>query len=324
MKKHYLLGIALFTAVSANSQITVDFEATTLAADTFNNGADLSGGFTYGFAHFSNYYDTTYHYNTGFSISNKTDVTTAGYLNQYSAITGSGFNSSNYAVFYPDGEISLTPTLIQNLLSVKITNTTYAALSMLNGDAVGKKFGDSVNAQGQVDGTNGEDFFILNIYGRTNSGDTTGMVEVVLADFRFADNTQDFVVQDWLNVDLQALNSSVGMVDYISFSFESSDNGAWGINTPTYFAMDDLEFIGATFGLDELNADLQVYPNPINDKLYVKGVEGELKIHDSFGKIVYAAHLANEALVDFTDFSSGVYFVSVENQSGIFTKKVIK
>ncbi len=324
MKKHYLFGLAISAAFAVKSQTVVDFESTILSPETYNNGSDLSGGFTYGYSHFSNYYDTLFDYNTGFSISNVADNTTPGYTNQYSAITGSGYNSSNYAVFYPDGKITMTPLVANLILSARITNTTYAALSMMNGDVVGKKFGDSTNAQGQYDGTNGEDYFILKIYGRTTMGDTTGMVEVVLADFRFADNSQDFILQDWIDVDLQALNSAIANVDYISFDFESSDIGTFGINTPTYFAMDDFIFTAGTIGLNELSNDYKIYPNPVEDKLRIENAIGNLKISDAFGKTVFASHLNGTTNVDFSRLTSGIYFVSIENEGSIFTKKVIK
>lgn len=326
MKKHYLLGYALLlTAVSHSQTPTVtDFESPVLAADTFNNGADLSGGFTYTGVYFPNYYDTTYFYNTGFSISNKTDVTTPGYLNQYSAITGSGFNSSNYAIYYPEAEISMAMAIPKLVLSARITNTTYAALSMLNGDAVGKKFGDTVNADGIVDGTNGEDYFILHLYGKTMAGDTTGHVEVVLADYRFADPTMDYVLQEWLEVDLFPLNSSVGTVDFIFFVFESSDVGAFGINTPTYFAMDDFTFDYGSVGLSELPSDFSVYPNPVKDQLFLQDAVGELTIVDAFGKTVHQAKVNGSATVDFAPFSNGMYFVRLENGGQVSTQKIVK
>ena len=56
-----------------------------------------------------------------------------------------------------------------------------------------------------------------------------------LADFRFADNSQDYIVNDWRYVDF----SPLGSVDEIRFSMSSSDNDAFGPLTPTYFAMDN-------------------------------------------------------------------------------------
>ena len=107
------------------------------------------------------------------------------------------------------------------------TNTTYAALSMLQGDAFSKKFG---GASG-----NDPDWFVLNITGH-NGQTTTGQVDFHLADYRFSDNSQDFILDQWTWVDL----SSLGAVTDLSFSFDSSDVGSFGVNTPVYFALDHL------------------------------------------------------------------------------------
>jgi hypothetical protein len=99
---------------------------------------------------------------------------------------------------------------------------------MLNGDAFSKEFG----------GPTGDDpdFFRLLIEGFDAPGSSTGVVELMLADYRFADNSLDFVLQQWVSLDLPSL----GLVKELQFSFESSDVGSFGINTPAYFAVDNL------------------------------------------------------------------------------------
>jgi hypothetical protein len=107
------------------------------------------------------------------------------------------------------------------------TNTTYAALSMLNGDAFAKKFGG-------VSGTDA-DWFNITIEGLLG-GAVIGNQVFYLADYRFADSADDYVIDQWTWVDL----SGFGLVDELRFSFDSSDLGTFGINTPTYAAMDFL------------------------------------------------------------------------------------
>ena len=68
------------------------------------------------------------------------DITTAGYANQYSAFAGSGANASEkYAICYPAGKITFPQLGIPQ--TVKITNTTFAGISMRDGDAYAKMFG---------------------------------------------------------------------------------------------------------------------------------------------------------------------------------------
>jgi hypothetical protein len=64
-------------------------------------------------------------------------------------------------------------------------------------------------------------------------------VDAYLADFRVSDNSQDYVVDDWTFVDLGTL----GTVDSLSFELSSSDTGDFGMNTPAYFALDNLDAI---------------------------------------------------------------------------------
>ncbi|HPG28620.1 MAG TPA: DUF4465 domain-containing protein, partial [Myxococcota bacterium] len=142
---------------------------------------------------------------------------------------GRGGGSNGFGVFYYSGRVVLpTPTTV---LGAAFTNTTYAALSMRDGDAFAKRFGGA-------DGTE-PDYFRLLIEGVDAAGLSTGRVELMLADYRFADDSLDYVLDAWAWVDLTGL----GPVASLRFAFESSDIGAFGINTPQYFAIDDLRTI---------------------------------------------------------------------------------
>ena len=195
------------------------FDDLPLASESyFAPGIDTT--FTSGnatFAHNCNVFGGVCYWN-GFTYSNTTDTTTAGYTNQYSAITGGGVNgSANYGVGNPGAGVSrvdFNASVIVN--GAYFTNTTYAYLSMLNGDAFAKQFGPG-------------DFFTLTVHGIGNGGNETGTVDVSLA--------QDTNLLDsWLWTDL----SSLGAVRALEFSLSSSDVGPYGMNTPAYFAIDDL------------------------------------------------------------------------------------
>ncbi|MDD5134813.1 MAG: DUF4465 domain-containing protein [Phycisphaerae bacterium] len=162
----------------------------------------------------------------GFVYSNMTDVSTAGYENQFSAYTGSGADgSSNYAVSALNldwsGNYAVIPISINFINPCEVsgayfTNTTYAYLAMKNGEGPAVKF-DS------------QDWFKLTITGKDASNLQTGAI-----DFYLADNGQ--IVDKWEYIDL----SGLGVVASIEFSLSSSDTGDFGMNTPAYFAMDNL------------------------------------------------------------------------------------
>ncbi len=230
MKKFNSLLCAIFFATQIFSQTVSTFENLILGTDTFWNGSDLSGGFNSGLANFANSYNGGNW--SGFSYSNTRDTTTVGYLNQYSSITGGGYNgSSNYTVAndYGNAKIRLTGNAAGKFVrGFFVTNATFAYLSMKNGDMFAKKFGGATG--------NDPDWFQLTVLGWHNGAIKQQSVNFFLADFRSADSTQDYIVRDWRWVDLQSL----GSVDSLEFHLSSTDTaGGFGMNNPAYFAMDN-------------------------------------------------------------------------------------
>lgn len=238
-------GSLALSASSARADLLAGFEDVTTdtpyggpGGGSYWNGSNLSGGFASGGFNFINTYNSTFDVWDGWAVSNTTDTVTGDFTNQYSAAPGGGAGgSSQYGVFFqpfsPGNSITVAGGGTTTLAGGYFTNTTYAALSMLNGDSFAKMFG----------GVSGHeaDWFLLTITGKDAGGDTTGTVEFYLADYRFADNGLDYIVDDWTWVDL----SSLGEVAGLQFSLSSSDVGDFGMNTPAYFALDGLASLTA-------------------------------------------------------------------------------
>ena len=225
-----LIGLTSFALPSTAGALAATFDDLGLGSESFLNGSTLAGGYASGGIFFENDYNATYDSFTGFAASTSTDATTPGFGNQFGNITGSGSGgSAGFGLAYLNARIVLpTPQIV---LGAEFTNTTYAGLSMLNGDGFAKQFG----------GLTGEDpdFFRLLIEGIDGGGASTGIVEFMLADYRFSNNSLDFVLNQFAFQDL----TSLGFVKELQFSFESSDVGAFGPNTPVYFAIDNLTTI---------------------------------------------------------------------------------
>ena len=218
------LAFALLAALAASlhaNTATFDDLSFSSATPNYENGKSLAGSYASGGLTFNNAYDATYGSWSDFAYSQVRNATTAGYGNQYAAYAGGAFSGSDYGVSYGTGARIALPAG-QSPLSMEVTNTTYAALSMLNGDPFAKRFATG-------------DFFILTATGYAN-GVATGSASLPLADYRFANASQDYVLQSWTLFDL----SGLGAATSIGFSYASSDVGAYGINTPTYFALDDV------------------------------------------------------------------------------------
>ena len=299
----------------------LEFDDETIDFENFDfdywNGEDLTAGFYDAvngdsiFFH-NNFFPSSWGgFWSGFAYSKKTDVTTAGYTNMYSAITGEGFaGSENYLISSNNSGFKLEKA--QYLKSIKITNTTYATLSMENGDYFAKKFGG--------DDGNDQDWFLLTIKGYKN-GNYTDSVNFYLADYRFEDNSKDYIVKNWVDVDVFAL----GEIDSASFYLTSSDNGAYGMNTPGYFAMDNIS-LSSTFIAPLATNKIQIYPNPASDIVTITSENTkEIVISDLTGKIVYqqkdCTPLEN---INISNLYKGVYIVLVKTDKQVYTQKLIK
>jgi hypothetical protein len=233
------LGLGVGHAAPADAAYVVDFEDQGHAVGEFYNGADFAGGFASGPVTFENSFTDFgggFSGWTGFSSSAVQDVTTPGFANQYAAydtagVLGSGAGDSlGYGVFYSGTERLVLPKA-SVIEAAMITNTTYAALSMANGDAFSKQFGGV--------GGDDPDWLSVTFTGYDELDAVTGEVEVVLADYRFLDNALDYIIDAWTLVDLTGL----GTVKSVGFSFDGSDQGSFGLNTPSYFAIDDIQVV---------------------------------------------------------------------------------
>jgi hypothetical protein len=222
-----LLALVLAGPASA---LTATFDDLGLGVESYENGANLSGGYTSGGIFFENNYVASYDGFSAFAASTTTDTTTPGFSNQFSAIAGGGAaGSAGFGIFYSSGNVVLPS--VQTVAGGEFTNTTYAALSMRDGDSFAKQFGGESGMD--------PDFFRLVVEGIDLAGASTGIVELLLADYRFEDSSLDYILDQWTYLDL----SGLGLVKELSFSFESSDVGGFGINTPVYFAIDNLTTI---------------------------------------------------------------------------------
>lgn len=236
------VGFGLTCALAAFAPahaLVVDFADLTLPPQSFHDGGPTTNtlGWSSGGVYFGNSYNSAWGgFWNGFAYSNVIDTTTPGFTNQFAAYAGGALSGATgiYAVAYAGPYAFFDLPAGYTPVSVYVTNTTYAALDMLTGSAFSKKFG----------GPSGDDpdYFDVIFTGYTGPGATgtvTGTLAFRLADFTFADNSLDYIVDTWRLVDLTALGAPAS----IKLTWDSSDVGPWGINTPTYVALDQLVLV---------------------------------------------------------------------------------
>jgi hypothetical protein len=328
MKKLYtsakliLLGSVFSFSQFMNAQTTVGFEDANLTTDTYWNGSDGSGAYVENGATFFNDYDITYSSWTGFSVSNVRDDSTAGYGNQYGSISGTGHNSSTFGVGYSipgnrsvigfGGEVEFN--------GVYVNNSTYAAVSMRDGDTFAKQFGSMNGADGNPDGTNGEDWFLLSVFSLDENDNRIDSTGFYLADFRFPNSQDDYIIDEFTYVDLSGLADGWKL----EFQLNSSDVGQWGMNTPSYFLIDEFTFTSQLSISEFSNTELVVYPNPAQNILNIESDYSEFLILRMNGQLVYSIQNDTKK-IDISGLDQGMYILQVmQNGVPVGQRKFIK
>lgn len=223
-----------------DNSVTESFNTLTVPAAGYWNGSDNAGSFKVNGISFTNSF-TSYpegSYWSGFAYSNLHDFATVAWSNQYSCYALNEKSANTFVVAYPKmnyetnkyEENALEFDNVVSIQSIKVTNTTVAALIIKNGNSDAKKFGG--------DSGNDEDWFKLDIIGVDDKGISTDTVSFFLADYTFSDNTKDYIVNDWKTIDV----SKLGKVKEIKFELTSSDNNQYGMKTPGYFCLDDVRY----------------------------------------------------------------------------------
>lgn len=126
-------------------------------------------------------------------------------------------------------------------------------------------------------------------------------------------------------------------------TWSASHNGGWSMNYGINVALNNGDWFGCSYtnfepalppstpalnglvGLDELNPTaLQVFPNPVQNELTIKGKSGFLTISDLTGRIVFEAQHSEWTKVDFSEFKPSCYQVTLTSNGQTYTQLIIK
>ena len=319
--KWQLTLLLAFCAPFLMGQKVIGFEEFNLAPGAFLNGSDGRGGFKSGEVFLRNAYEVQFKSWSGWAISSTTDTLTPGFTNQYSAITGKGYDgSAHYAITYAFGNNNLVlqgSAVGTPVAGMYITNSTYAYRSMKDGDAFSKRFGGVTG--------NDPDYFLLTIKAYYQGALSADSVPVYLADYRFSDNSRDFILNQWKWADL----SPLGPADSLSFSLSSSDMGLYGMNTPAYFCLDNISLsIPVSVATSNVPGLFKVHPNPTADLIQITHSESgpvDCYLFDASGKLVMRQPLpAPGGQIDLQFLPSGTYFATLKGKQVQSTRVVVR
>ncbi len=323
------LAISLTLVKAQTSTVTIDFETFTLSPNTaYSNTSSVA--FSTSSVSFQYQWHASFNYwSGGFSYTNKYDsaaiVTSTPGL--YGVKPLKGYNNSNTYVIAQDKSIINLSAPSTTVDGFYITNSTYAYKAIRHGDAFARKFGDTTGTGSGTTIAQGSypDFFKVTVKGYKNGTLKTDSIPFYLADYRFANNTQDFVISNWQWVNTNAL----GDVDSLKFYIYTSDHGSFGPNTPLFFGMDNFTVKYSTAGIGEFSLvnKTKLYPNPIVNDLIINNpnnAELTIQLINMNGSIVKEEKINTSVRWDLTALSQGIYLVKVSDGANSITRKFIK
>jgi hypothetical protein len=334
-KKLQILSVLMMVfTLSTKAQIVSDFENLLLPMPpmgSYWDGSDQTGGFASGGMYFPNTYDTSFggYWATGFAYSSMIDSVTSGFTNLYAAKPASGFNgSSNYAVAQNNVVARLnnvSPTMVVE--GFYVTNGTYAYNSMRDGDIFAKKFGDTTGTNSGLPQGSYPDFFKLTVKSYVGGQLGNDSVEFYLADFRFTNDSLDYIVNTWEWVDCSVFQ----VFDSLKFSLSSSDNGSFGMNTPAFFCIDNFT-IDVTVGKNELTSiqnKIDIFPNPASEVLSFRNVDVNSKklisIFNMNGQLLSDNYInEDQKSLDISNLPQGIYSIKIQTERETIYKKFVK
>lgn len=231
---------ALAAAFATNASADViNFSDLSLPPESFWNGSDQSGYFESNGIVYYNEYNSKYGSYAGATYSNITQYTAGTLYNgsgQYAAAPLGGLSKDGttdpneiYSVIYVDHNYSMfaeAPVIDLSALESSVDGI-YLSNTSLTVDVLTSPKYESNPAHPFTDG----DWMKISIYGYDANMSEIGTVEFYLADYR--DGKTD-IVKDWQYVSFEAFT---GDVKFLNFEITSSDNGEWGMNTPSFVAV---------------------------------------------------------------------------------------
>jgi len=157
--------------------------------------------------------------------------------------------------------------------------------------------------------------------------------------FNFLDVEYSFVAGQYANVYQERIVPKIGSIDAYMFPYtgcgcpDCSIAGALRCYSDSSFFYQNPDFYGAcefvtyaSLPFNELNLEVEIYPNPTSNTLFIKGLtdfkDVNYSITDLSGKEIKSSCCSKSIVIE--ELHSGVYFLRIEKEEEFLIKKFIK
>jgi len=97
-----------------------------------------------------------------------------------------------------------------------------------------------------------------------------------------------------------------------------------GSGVSSILTIDNIALTAQDLSADDFSLkDIKVYPNPATDVVHIQNFQGHARIYDLSGKLV-AKHFTQTGDIEIGGLEQGMYVLSLVNNDGTFTSKLIK
>lgn len=127
--------------------------------------------------------------------------------------------SSNFVVVFDEATVGFADSVAREIKSIDMIGTTYMLSVAKQGNGLARALNLSI------------DYFDVNIEG-FNGSESTGTVKMAVC-------AAGGMMTKWCTCSL----ASLGKVTSLKFTMDGSDKGEWGLNTPAYFALDNVVIV---------------------------------------------------------------------------------
>ena len=82
----------------------------------------------------------------------------------------------------------------------------------------------------------------------------------------------------------------------------------------------------STEGVEELASSFDIYPNPVNDKLYIETLTQTIEIYDIYGRhqITETPSHQGSFVIEVSNLTPGVYFVIIKTDDEAVVRRFVK
>ncbi|GHU86324.1 hypothetical protein FACS1894153_3180 [Bacteroidia bacterium] len=241
--------------------------------------------------------------NNGYVVKNNNNVQTSAevpYIVAYWSWYQDMLAGNENGDIEPSLKVVLTDNdLPYQALGFYVNMSPYSVNDIINGGSFSRAFAEG-------------DSLTLFIYGLDENYKTID-ADVVVYNLAIYKNGKLSMADVWQWVDLSALGNVYGL----RFKMESTDGGAYGSNTATYFCMSHLQ-MGKVSDESKNNDKINdvapqitsVFPNPCNDVLNIASAyKGQIYLYDILGNRV---EIGNDVItIDMSIYPNGTYILDI-------------